>query len=38
MKRMMLIAGALATLSGCAAGHAYTGVEGGPSEIAAPAR
>ncbi len=38
MKRMMVIVGALACLAGCATGHAYTGVEGGPSRIAAPAR
>lgn len=38
MKRIVLIAGALAALAGCATGHAYTGVEGGPSAIAAPAR
>ena len=38
MKRIMFIAAALSALAGCAGGHAYTGVEDGPSTIAAPQR
>jgi peptidyl-dipeptidase Dcp len=33
MKRMMLAGSALAALGGCAAGNAYTGVEGGPTHL-----
>ena len=38
MKRIILATALLAALAGCAGGHAYTGVEGGPSAIAAPRR
>jgi peptidyl-dipeptidase Dcp len=33
MKRMMLAGSALVALGGCAAGNAYTGVEGGPTHV-----
>jgi hypothetical protein len=32
MKRLILIVATIA-LAGCAAGHAYTGIEGGPSSV-----
>ena len=38
MKRILLLAGALACLAACTTGRSYTGVEGGPSAIAPPAR
>jgi hypothetical protein len=32
MKRLILIAATI-VLTGCAAGHAYTGIEGGPTSV-----
>jgi hypothetical protein len=32
MKRLILIAATIA-LAGCATGHAYTGIEGGPTSV-----